>query len=101
MIERSRVQVPAHVTLPFDVYVNGVRQHEGRDFRHEAGSLVFDRTLEEEGKLGVWRWLSMLLGIAGTYRRNDTVDLVYEAAGRRVVETGLRFQRLGSEPVSK
>jgi hypothetical protein len=36
----------------------------------------------------------MLLGIAGTYRRNDTVDVVYQAGGRRQVATGLRFEPL-------
>jgi hypothetical protein len=31
----------------------------------------------------------MFLGIAGTYRKNETVDVVYEAGGRRTVATGL------------
>jgi hypothetical protein len=31
----------------------------------------------------------MLLGIAGTYRKNDSVDVVYTVEGRRVVATGL------------
>ena len=92
VIERSRVEVPGHVTRPFQVYLNGVLQQEGRDFRHEGNALVFNRPLEEEGRLGFIRWLSMALGIAGTYRRNDTVDLVYEAGGRRTVATGLRVR---------
>jgi hypothetical protein len=33
----------------------------------------------------------MFLGIAGTYRKNDSVDVVYEAGGRRVVATGLEI----------
>ena len=40
---------------------------------------------QQEGRLGFWRWLSIFLGVAGTYRRNDTVDVVYTAGGRRVV----------------
>jgi hypothetical protein len=32
----------------------------------------------------------MFLGVAGTYRRHDTVDVVYERDGKRVVATGLR-----------
>lgn len=94
MIERSRVEVPPHVTRPFEVYLNGVPQREGRDYRHEGGALVFDRPLEEEGRLGFVRWLSMALGVAGTYRKDDKVDLVYENGGRRLVETGLRFERV-------
>jgi hypothetical protein len=94
---RSRVQVPPHVTRPFQVYVNGVRQEEGRDFRHEGMELVFDRPLAEEGRLGFWRWLSMFLGIAGTYRADDTVDLVYERGGRRLVESRLPLVRDASQ----
>jgi hypothetical protein len=31
----------------------------------------------------------MWLGIAGTYRKHEAVDVVYEAGGRRQVETDL------------
>ena len=72
-----------------EVYVNGVRQVEGRDYRRRDDSLVFERRLAREGRLGFWRWLSIVLGIAGTYRQNDSVDVVYERAGRRVVTPGL------------
>ena len=41
------------------------------------------------GQLGFWRWLSLFLGVAGTYRQNDSVDVVYELAGRALVATGL------------
>jgi hypothetical protein len=94
VIERSRVEVPGHVARPFQVYLNGVLQQEGRDFRQEGNALVFDRPLEEEGRLGFIRWLSMALGIAGTYRKDDKVDLAYESGGRKLVETGLRFERV-------
>ncbi len=90
------MEVPQYVTRPFEVYLNGVRQQEGRDFRDEGDALVFERELAKEGRLGFWRWLSLFLGVAGTYRRNDTVDLVYERAGRREVATGLRFERAQS-----
>ena len=42
---------------------------------------------EQEGRLGFWRWLSLFLGVAGTYRKNDTVDVVYDDGGRRTVVT--------------
>ena len=84
------MELPAHVPPEFDVFVNGVRQVPGRDFRLEGRALVFPRPLAQEGRLGFWRWASMWLGIAGTYRRHETVDVVYEADGRRQVETGLR-----------
>ena len=76
--------------------MNGVAQVEGRDFRREPTSLVFNRPIAKEGKLGTIRWLSMLLGIAGTYRQNDSVDVVYtSASGQRVVATALPIERDG------
>jgi hypothetical protein len=71
------------------VFVNGVRQQPQRDYRREGDELVFERRLAREGRLGFWRWLSMFLGVAGTYRQDDSVDVVYEAGGRRIVATAL------------
>ena len=71
------------------MFVNGVFQQPGSDYRREGGELVFNRSLAREGRLGFWRWLSMFLGVAGTYRQNDSVDVVYEVAGRRQVAAGL------------
>ena len=85
MEERSRVQLPPGVGDSYEVYVNGVRQEPGRDFDRLGHELVFRRQLAQEGRLGPLRWLSMLLGVAGTYRKHETVDLVYEEAGRRTV----------------
>ena len=86
---RSRIDLPAHIPAEFEVFVGGVRQARGRDYEVEGRSLLFPRPIEQEGKLGFWRWASMWLGIAGTYRKHETVDLVYELNGRREVETGL------------
>src|SRR4051794_41884967 len=87
--ERSRVDLPTHVPDEFEVYVGGVRQTRGVDYEVEGRAVVFPRPIAQEGRLGFWRWASMWLGIAGTYRKHETVDLVYEIAGRREVETGL------------
>ena len=85
--QRTRVRLPADLVRPFEVYVNGVPQAEGIDFEVEGRTLVFGRELKAEGKLGFWRWTSMLLGVAGTYRRNDSVDVVYTYDGRRLVSS--------------
>jgi hypothetical protein len=69
------------------VYVNGVLQALGHDFDRLNDELVFRRTLAQEGRLGPIRWLSMLLGVAGTYRKHETVDVAYEVDGRRTVAT--------------
>jgi len=101
MAQGSRVSLPRGVGSSFEVYVNGVRQQEGADFDREGGELVFRRRLAKEGKLGFWRWTSLFFGIAGTYRQNDSVDVVYETGGRRVVATGLPIipAETGEEPV--
>jgi hypothetical protein len=87
MEERSRVELPPGVGDRYEVYVNGVRQEPGRDFDRIGDAIVFRRTLAREGRLGPIRWLSMLLGIAGTYRQNESVDVVYDVEGRRTVAT--------------
>ena len=92
---RTRVRLPEDVIRPFEVYVNGVAQEEGTDYRLEGRTLVFDRELKTEGKLGAWRWLSMWVGIAGTYRQNDSVDVVYPRNGLRAVATKLPLEPLG------
>jgi hypothetical protein len=81
--------LPPDALPPFEVFVNGVRQEQGKDFRVEGGALVFERPLAQEGQLGFWRWLSILLGVAGTYRKNDSVDVVYHRGGRRTVASNL------------
>jgi hypothetical protein len=83
--QRSRVDLPDDVQGPFEVFVNGVQQRQGTDFDRVGRSLVFERPLAKEGRLGFWRWLSIFLGVAGTYRKNDSVDLVYTRAGTRAV----------------
>jgi hypothetical protein len=86
----ARVTLPPYVGESFEVYVNGVRQEPGRDFERIGNELVFPRTLAQEGRLGFWRWLSLFMGVAGTYRRHETVDVVYEGRdGRRLVASGL------------
>jgi hypothetical protein len=88
--ERTRVDLPPHVAGQFEVFLNGVKQTPGVDFEVVGRSLVFPRPLAQEGRLGFWRWLSMWLGVAGTYRKHESVDVVYELGGRRQVATGLK-----------
>jgi hypothetical protein len=91
---RSRIDLPPHVPADFEVYVGGLRQARDADYEVIGRMLVFPRPIEQEGRLGFWRWAAMWLGIAGSYRKHETVDIVYEAGGRRQVETGLVPQPL-------
>jgi hypothetical protein len=87
--EAWTVPLPRDIREPFEVYVNGVPQQRGVDYEVDGGTLRFRRPLAKEGRLGLLRWTSMFLGVAGTYRKNDSVDVVYELGGRRVVASGL------------
>ena len=84
MPRRTLVTLPEAVRTPFEVYVNGVLQEPGRDYELAGRTLVFARELKQEGRLGFWRWTSIFLGVAGTYRQDDSVDVIYDAGGRRV-----------------
>ncbi len=79
--------LPPGVSSPFEVYVNGVPQELGADFRVSSGELVFKRELVRQ-KLGVRAWLIGFWGI-GTYKRNDDVDVRYELDGRPMVAHAL------------
>ncbi len=87
--QKTRVRLPSDVTRPFEVFVNGVPQREGADYIVRDGALVFERPMKEEGKLGLMRWASITLGIAGSYKQNDSVDVAYERDGRKVVAAKL------------
>ncbi len=99
MADRWLVPLPRGAEPPFRVWLNGVPQREGQDYLVEPGVLVFSRPLAKEGRLGFWRWLSISLSIAGTYRQNDSVDVQYRLAGREMVATGLDI--VGPETVAE
>ena len=87
------VRLPRGVRPPFEVYVNGVPQVEGRDYEVRGRTLRFDRALVQEGRLGFWRWAIGAIGI-GTYRPDHSVDVRYETPdGRPMVA-----ERLPLEP---
>ena len=76
-----RVKLPAGAEPPFSVFINGVEQGEGRDYNVRAGEIVFTRPIVKE-KVGMGRWMAMYLGLFGTYRKNETVDVQYTRDGR-------------------
>jgi hypothetical protein len=88
---RSVVKLPAAVRPPFEVYLNGVRQEPGIDFRVRNRELVFERELKKD-RISGWRWALGAWGV-GTYRQNDSVDVRYERAdGSAAVAEGLEIQ---------
>jgi hypothetical protein len=76
-----RLKLPAGAEAPYTVFVNGVEQREGIDYEMRAGEIVFKREIVKE-KVGAGRWLAMYLGLFGTYRRNETIDLQFRRNGK-------------------
>jgi hypothetical protein len=72
-----RVRLPRGAEPPYGVFVNGVRQSEDSDYRVLGREITFARPIVKEGKVGGIRWLAMLLGLFGTYRKHEVVDVEY------------------------
>ncbi len=89
MTQVWRVGLPRGAEPPYRVFVNGIPQKEGEDYRVVETELHFPRELQKEGRLGFWRWTAMFLALFGTYRRNDSVDVQYKLHGHDRVATGL------------
>jgi hypothetical protein len=83
--QRSHVELPPHIQPPYEVFVNGVQQVLGDDYDVFGSTLVFERSLAREGKLSPWLWTRMFLGIAGTYKQNDSIVVIYTLNGHRSV----------------
>jgi hypothetical protein len=75
------VRLPKGAAPPFAVFVNGIEQKEGDDYRVRAGEIVFTRQIVKE-RVGAGRWLAMYLGLFGTYRKNETIDLQFRRGGK-------------------
>jgi hypothetical protein len=77
----ERVKLPRGAEPPYIVFINGVEQREGADYSIEGGEVVFTRPIIKE-KIGTSRWLAMYLGLWGTYRKNETVDVQFQRGGK-------------------
>jgi hypothetical protein len=83
-----RVKLPRGAEAPYVVFVNGVQQSEGKDYEVRAGELVFTREIVKE-KVGAGRWLAMYLGLFGTYRKDETIDLQFQRSGKTELRSDL------------
>jgi hypothetical protein len=76
-----RIKLPAGAEAPYTVFVNSIQQREGVDYELRAGEIVFNREIVKE-KVSTGRWLAMYLGLFGTYRKNETIDLQFHRGGK-------------------
>jgi hypothetical protein len=86
-----RVKLPAGAGAPYVVFINGVEQREGTDYEVRAGEIVFTRQIVKE-QVGKGRWLAMYLGLFGTYRKNETIDLQFQRGGKTELVSDLLVQ---------
>ena len=86
-----RVRLPGGAERPIQVFINGIEQQEGPDYALHGREVVFTEPIYKEGSLGLMRWLAMWIGLFGTYRRNETVDLHFRLKGRTVVLTDVEI----------
>jgi hypothetical protein len=76
-----RVPLPRGAEPPFVVFINGIEQAEGVDYDLRGGEIVFRRPIIKE-KVGAGRWLAMYLGLFGTYRKHETIDVQFTRNGK-------------------
>jgi translation elongation factor EF-Tu-like GTPase len=77
-----RVRLPRGAQPPIRVYVNGVEQKRGVDYDQRGGEILFRRRIIKEGKVSRGRWAAMYLGLFGTYRKHETIDIEYRLNGK-------------------
>ena len=76
-----RVRLPRGAQAPIHVHINGVEQTEGTDFEVRGNEVLFARPIVKE-TVTPGRWAAMYLGLFGTYRKNETVDVEYTLNGQ-------------------
>ena len=85
-----RVRLPLGAERPIQVFINGSEQREGADYSVHGREIVFTRPLVKERVSGA-RWLAMLLGLFGSYGRNETVDVHFRQGGKMQVVSDARI----------
>jgi hypothetical protein len=77
----ERVPMPTGAEGPYTVFINGVEQKAGTDYEIEGRQIHFTRSIIKE-EIGISRWLAMYLGLFGTYRKDEKVDLQFHRDGK-------------------
>ncbi len=79
-----------------EIFLNGIEQHAGTDYEIDAAAreIYFFKPIRKEEKLGWWRWFWLFLGVAGSYKQNDSVDVVCSSGGQRKHHVNLPIEVL-------
>jgi hypothetical protein len=76
-----RAQLPRGASEPIRVHINGVEQPRGDVWDVREGHIVFTRPIVKE-RVSTGRWLAMYLGLFGSYKKNEQVDVEYTLDGQ-------------------
>jgi hypothetical protein len=79
-----RVRLPSGAERPIQVFVNGLEQSEGSDYKLHGREIIFSRPLVKERVSG-GRWLAMTLGLFGSYGKHETVDVHFRRGAKTEV----------------
>jgi hypothetical protein len=75
-----RARLPRGAQEPIRVHINGVEQARGEVWDVRQGEIVFTRPIIKES-VSRGRWMAMYLGLFGSYRLNEAVDIEYSLGG--------------------
>jgi hypothetical protein len=76
-----RARLPRGAEEPIRVHINGVEQPRGEVWEVREGEIAFTRPIIKE-TVSRGRWMAMYLGLFGSYRKNETVDIEYHLGGQ-------------------
>ena len=77
-----RAKLPRGASEPIRVHINGVEQPRGEVWDVRNDFIVFTRPIVKE-QVSTGRWLAMYLGLFGSYKKNEQVDVEYTLGGQR------------------
>ena len=84
-----RVRLPRGAGEPIRVHINGVEQKRGVDYEIRDGMIVFPRPIIKE-TVTPGRWMAMYLGLFGTYRKDETIDLQFSKGDKVELRSDLK-----------
>jgi hypothetical protein len=76
-----RARLPRGAGEPIRVHINGVEQPRGEVWDTRGEVIVFTRPIVKE-HVSKGRWMAMYLGLFGSYRKNEQVDVEYTLGGK-------------------
>ena len=77
----TRARLPRGASEPIRVHINGVEQPRGEIWDVRGEYVAFTRPIVKE-QVSTGRWLAMYLGLFGSYKKNEQVDIEYTLDGQ-------------------